>query len=144
MGANRAIARHVVRFLEKPHVHPSHLFLGDAGRPGMRASGMTIVEGDVSNADSSAAGDEGARHRLCRSGEVAELAGKIIDAMNETGVKQLIFVTSLGIYDEVPPSANGTVRMVRTCHHSGWPPTSRFPAWTTPSCVPLGSPITTK
>lgn len=45
-------------------------------------------------------------------GDMAKMAQSLVDVMNEVGLRRLIFVTSLGIYDEVPRSVdpNGNLK----------------------------------
>ncbi|HAT55122.1 MAG TPA: NAD(P)-dependent oxidoreductase [Lactobacillus sp.] len=38
------------------------------------------------------------------SGNLATMARELVDAMDEAGVKRLIFITSMGIYNEIPAS----------------------------------------
>ncbi len=65
---------------------------------------MTIVEGDVLDAadacDSAMQGQDVVYANL--AGDMASQARAIIDAMHATGLKRLIFVSSMGIYGEVP------------------------------------------
>jgi uncharacterized protein YbjT (DUF2867 family) len=37
------------------------------------------------------------------------MAGAIVEAMNATGVRRLIFISSMGIYDEVPGEKSGSI-----------------------------------
>ncbi|MBI4045398.1 MAG: SDR family oxidoreductase [Devosia nanyangense] len=104
LGASGQIARHVIGFL---HDHPSiraTLFLRDAGKLGdLDVSGMRVIEGDV--ADRAALAEAMAGQDIVYAnlaGPVDALARTIVEVMEETGVKRLIFITTLGIYDEVP------------------------------------------
>src|ERR1700749_19743 len=56
-------------------------------------------------------------------GDIDDQARAIVDAMSAAKVKRLIFVASLGIYDEVPgKSVNGTaVRSALICRHLAGP-----------------------
>lgn len=64
---------------------------------------VTIVEGDVLDVNALSAvmrGQDVVYANL--AGDMARQARAIIDAMNAMGLKRLIFVSSLGIYGEVP------------------------------------------
>ena len=63
-------------------------------------SKSSIVEGDVLNFDQlkeAIAGQDFVYANL--SGELEAMAKNIVKAMDETGVKKLIFISSIGIYD---------------------------------------------
>ena len=104
LGASGAIARHVVTALAgQPEIRPT-LYLRNAARiSDLDTSGMTIVEGDVTDTALLARTMRG--HDIVYAnltGEMDVMARSLLDAMDQTGVKRLIFVTALGIYDEVP------------------------------------------
>jgi nucleoside-diphosphate-sugar epimerase len=64
---------------------------------------VRIVEGDVLDIEtlkSAMAGQDVVYANL--AGDMARQARVIIDAMHATGVKRLIFISSMGIYGEVP------------------------------------------
>ena len=107
LGANGQLARHTIPFfLEHPDVQLT-LYLRRAdrlknGAAALDPSRVTIVEGDVL--------DEGTLTRVMGGHDVvyANLAGAlkqqaetIVSAMHATGLKRLIFISSMGIYDEV-------------------------------------------
>ena len=104
VGASGQIARHVVAFLSgKPQVAAT-LFLRDGRKLADRdTSGMRIVEGDAGNVGQLAAAMAGQDVVFANlAGEIDVLAAAVVQAMQQAGVKRLIFTTSLGIYDEVP------------------------------------------
>lgn len=43
------------------------------------------------------------------SGNLGSMAKEIVAAMNKVGVKRLIFITSMGIYNEIPPHIGGNL-----------------------------------
>lgn len=104
LGAGGQIARHVVRLLDDHKAIRATLYVRAAGTlDGIDTSGMTVIEGDVANSGQLASAMKGQDIVYANlAGELDELAVKVIGAMNAAGVKRLIFVTSLGIYDEVP------------------------------------------
>jgi uncharacterized protein YbjT (DUF2867 family) len=104
LGASGQIARLAIPMLAKRSNVVLTLFLRDDGKlDKAHARASRIVEGDVLDAEalqSAMAGQDVVYANL--AGDVDKQAAAIIAAMNAAGVKKLIFVTSLGIYDEVP------------------------------------------
>ncbi len=104
IGASGAIARHVIEFLHGNESLKTTLYLRNASRlSDLDTTGMRIVEGDVTDTAKLAgamAGQDIVYANL--TGDMDVLAKGVLDAMQQAGVKRLIFVTSLGIYDEVP------------------------------------------
>ena len=80
------------------------MFMRDASKlADIDTSGMQIVEGDVGDRKQLLAAINGQDVVYANlSGEVDVLAKNIVAVMKEAGVKRLIFIASLGIYDEVP------------------------------------------
>ena len=104
LGANGQVARNTIPFLlEHPDVTLT-LYLRRARRlENPDPSRVTIVEGDVL--------DQQALRLAVRAqdvvyanltGPMAQQARAIIDAMQAEGVKRRIFISSMGIYGEVP------------------------------------------
>ncbi len=104
LGANGQLARNTTRsFLEHADVRLT-LYLRQAYRlHNPDSERVTIIEGDVL--------DPLALHKAMRgqdvvyanlSGAMAQQARAIVDAMHATGLKRLIFISSMGIYGEVP------------------------------------------
>ena len=64
---------------------------------------MAIVEGDVLDRKALKAAMQGQDVVYANlAGEMAQQARAIVDAMRATGLKRLIFVSSMGIHGEVP------------------------------------------
>ncbi len=105
LGANGQIARVAVRlFLDQTDAQLT-LYLRNARR--LKEIGhqerVRIVEGDVLDAKTlgaAMAGQDCVYANL--SGRMEEQARGIVVAMREAGVKRLIFISSMGIYGEVP------------------------------------------
>ncbi len=105
LGAYGEIARVATRlFLEQTDMQLT-LYLRNAGR--LKHTGhagrVRVVEGDVLDAktlDAAIAGQDCVYANL--SGRMEEQASNIIKAMHKAGVKRLIFISSMGIYGEVP------------------------------------------
>lgn len=102
LGANGAIAQHVIEFLSNQENIELTLFARNAGQLVKFKSSANIIEGNVLNQNdlnSALQGQDIVYANL--SGAVDKMAKEIVSAMNTNGVKRLIFVTSLGIYKEV-------------------------------------------
>ncbi len=104
LGANGQLARHTTRFfLNRTDAHLT-LYLRQASRlRNPDPARVTIVEGDVLDRRALICAMQ------CQDVVYANLAGKmaqqakvIVDAMQSTGLKRLIFISSMGIYAEVP------------------------------------------
>src|SRR5271165_3625146 len=104
LGANGQLARNTTRVLLDNPALTLTLYLRRAGRLKNPAPDRaTIVEGDVLDGTA-------LRHAMRDqdivyanlAGDMAAQARGIIDAMHATGLKRLIFVSSMGIYGEVP------------------------------------------
>ncbi len=101
LGAGGNIAGHVIDILtEKENVNLT-LFVRNARRlKNVDSSKARIVEGDVLNyaqLKAAIAGQDIVYANL--AGDLGAMAQNIVKAMNETGVKRLIFISSIGIYD---------------------------------------------
>ena len=101
LGASGTIAGHVIDILvKKDDIHLT-LFLRNKRRlKNHDVSKCRIVEGDVLDYDQlkeSVAGQDIVYANL--SGDLEAMAKNIVKAMGEKGVKRLIFISSIGIYD---------------------------------------------
>jgi uncharacterized protein YbjT (DUF2867 family) len=104
LGANGQLSRHTVPvFLRQADVNLT-LFLRRAHRlANPDPSRVVIVEGDVLDAAKLRAAMVGKDVVYANlAGDMAAQARAIVAAMRETGVHRLIFVSSMGIYGEVP------------------------------------------
>jgi len=104
LGANGQLARNTTRFfLDHADVHLT-LYLRRASRlRNPDPSRVTIVEGDVtdrSTLEAAMKGQDAVYANL--SGAMKQQAQAIINSMHATGLKRLIFISSMGIYGEVP------------------------------------------
>jgi uncharacterized protein YbjT (DUF2867 family) len=104
LGAAGQIAKYVIEFLLKEPDVQLTLFLRNANRLSKLTSDNTrIIEGDVLDTGKLKEAMQGQEVVYANlDGELDKLARNIVEAMNETGLKRLIFITSVGIYDEVP------------------------------------------
>jgi len=102
LGAGGAIAHHVISFLTENENIELTLFARNAEQVDSFKSSTKIIEGDVlSKEDISNAikGQEIVYANL--AGNVDKMATAISETMIQQGVKRLVFVTCLGVYDEV-------------------------------------------
>lgn len=102
LGATGQIARHAVRMLGERDDVDLTLVARSARRLGEVPRGARVIEGDVT--DDAVLADAFADADIVYanlSGDVDVQARHIVDAMVRAGVSRLIFVTALGIYDEV-------------------------------------------
>ena len=105
LGANGRIARHVVAARADAPAFQATLFVRQAARlKAPEAANLRVVQGDVLDADSlnAAMAGQDIVYANLTGDDIDDQAGTIIAAMQAAGVKRLIFVTSLGIYYEVP------------------------------------------
>ncbi|MCE4060359.1 SDR family oxidoreductase [Pandoraea sputorum] len=105
LGANGQIARWVVRDLAARRDIKMKLLVRDASRlTGHEPENATVVIGNVLDKKllrQAMAGQDVVYANLT-GGDVDKQAQSVIAAMQAEGVERLIFVLSLGIYDEVP------------------------------------------
>jgi uncharacterized protein YbjT (DUF2867 family) len=104
LGANGTLARNTTRVLLDHPAVALTLYLRQASRLKNTASGrVKIVDGDML--------DEAKLRQAIKdqdvvyanlAGDMAAQARTIIEAMHATGIKKLIFISSMGIYGEVP------------------------------------------
>ncbi len=104
LGAGGRIAKHAInQLLEETDVELT-LYLRNANRFGYTDTNkIRVIEGDVLDhlkLQEATDGQDIVYANL--AGEVDNMAKVIVGVMKEKGVKRLIFITSLGIYDEVP------------------------------------------
>lgn len=104
LGANGQLARNTIPFLLQTKDVTLTLYLRRAQRlKNPDPSRVTIVEGDVLDATTLRGAMQGQDVVYANlAGPMARQAKAIIDAMHAEGVTRLIFVSSMGIYGEVP------------------------------------------
>jgi len=112
LGAHGQIARvATMLFMLQPDVHLT-LFLRDSKRLKKleQVPQVRVVEGDVLDQKKLEAvmpGHDVVYANL--SGPMEEQAKSIVGAMKKTGIKRLIFISSMGIYDETPGERHGSI-----------------------------------
>lgn len=104
LGANGQLARNTTRVLLRDTDAKLTLYLRRAKRlPNPAPARVTITEGDVLDPKALATAMTG--HDVVYAnlvGPMKQQAEQIIRAMEGAGVKRLIFISSMGIYGEVP------------------------------------------
>jgi len=104
LGANGRLARNTTRvFLDTTDAQLT-LYLRRASRlKNHDPARVRIVEGDVLNAATLRAAMQGQDVVYANlAGDMARQARTIIEAMHTSGLKRLIFISSMGVYGEVP------------------------------------------
>ena len=101
LGASGNIAKHVTDILVKKNDIQLTLFLRNAKRLGINdVSKCHIIEGDVLNFNQLKEAVKGQDIVYANlSGDLEAMAKNIVKAMEETDVKKVIFISSIGIYD---------------------------------------------
>lgn len=105
LGAGGQIARWVIEMLAKNNQVEMTLFLRHPARIKRTVpKNAHVVQGDVLNIEQLKGVMDGQDivYANLTGGDIDGQAANIVKAMNTAGVKRLIFVASLGIYDEVP------------------------------------------
>lgn len=104
LGANGQLARHTTPVLLRQPDVALTLYLRRASRlPNPDPQRVRIIEGDVLDRvklESAMQGQDAVYANL--AGDMASQARTIIDAMRAVGLKRLVFISSMGIYGEVP------------------------------------------
>ncbi len=104
LGANGQLARNTTPFfLDRTDAHLT-LYLRRASRlKNLDPRRVTVVEGDVLDRKTLMAAMHGQDVVYANlAGDMAPQARAIVDAMHAAGLKRLIFISSMGIYGEVP------------------------------------------
>lgn len=104
LGASGQIARHVVQDSAGADGIGMTLFVRDAGKLSSTPRNASVVQGDVLDRSAFAAAMEGQDvvYANLTGDDLDDQARSVIASMQAAGVRRLIFVLSLGIYDEVP------------------------------------------
>lgn len=103
LGASGAIARHVIAMLQGKDNIKLTLFVRDASTLGNLQPATKVITGDVLNPAQLNAAMQGQDIVYANlAGAVDKMATRIVASMQENQRKRLIFITSLGIYDEIP------------------------------------------
>jgi|SRR5271165_571244 len=137
LGANGQIARVATQlFLQRTDAQLT-LYLRNARRikPSGHPERVRVVEGDVlepKTLETALAGQDVVYANL--AGELEQQARAIVTAMRKIGPKRLIFISSMGIYDEIPGERHGSIldpyrKAASIIEASGLDYTLLRPAW---------------
>lgn len=111
IGANGGIARHAIDLFLNDTDAGLTLYLRNSSRlKNMESNRVRVMEGDVmdiENLKEAMTGQDVVYANL--AGHLEEMAKNIVEAMYASGVKRLIFISSMGIYDEVPGEKYGSI-----------------------------------
>jgi uncharacterized protein YbjT (DUF2867 family) len=104
LGANGQLARHTTAFFLKHTDSRLTLFLRGSSRiENPDTTRVNVVDGDVTDLEAVTSAMNGQDVVFASlAGDLAKLARVIVGAMDAAGLKRLIFVSSMGIYGEVP------------------------------------------
>ncbi len=104
LGANGRIARIAERFMAADSDIELRLFLRHAERLAALKGKAAIFEGDATNVQQVQKAIEGTDivYANLAGDDIVEQAKTVIEAMKAAKVKRLIWISTLGIYDEVP------------------------------------------
>jgi uncharacterized protein YbjT (DUF2867 family) len=104
LGANGSIAREATRLFLAETDAELTLFVRDPRRLEQTDMGVArVVQGDVLDSaklEKAMAGQDVVFAGL--AGDLGRMAETIVEAMDAAGLRRLIFISSMGIYDEVP------------------------------------------
>src|SRR5579859_1235683 len=111
LGANGSVARVAIYLFLRQTDAPLTLYLRNASRlSNPDPTRVRVVEGDVLDAarlTEAMAGQDVVYANL--AGDLERMARSIVTAMDAAGVRRLIFISSMGIYDEVPGQRHNSV-----------------------------------
>jgi uncharacterized protein YbjT (DUF2867 family) len=137
LGANGQIARVAIELLLKRTDARLTLFLRNARRLKLSdpADRLDVVEGDVldmKTLEAAMTGQDVVYANL--AGQLEQQARCIVKAMEKAGIKRLIFISSMGIYDEIPGERHGSIldpyrKAASIIEASGLDYTLLRPAW---------------
>ena len=102
LGASGNVAKHVIDTLVKKDGIKLTLFLRNKNRlKNKDVSDCRIIEGDVLNYNQLKEALKGQNIVYANlAGDLEAMTKNIVQAMDETGVKRIIFISSIGIYNE--------------------------------------------
>jgi len=137
LGAHGQIARVATDLFLKRTDARLTLYLRNARRLKLSAHAdrVRLVEGDVLDAtklEAAMTGQDVVYANL--AGQLEQQARCIVKAMEKTGLKRLIFISSMGIYDEMPGERHGSIldpycKSASIIEESGFDYTILRPAW---------------
>ncbi|MBT2728140.1 SDR family oxidoreductase [Bacillus sp. ISL-75] len=111
IGANGSLARVAIDMFLNEADAKLTLYLRNSRRlRNIDTNRVRVIEGDVMDLEKlkeAMIGQDVVYANL--AGNLEQMAKTIVDAMDDTGVKRLIWVSSMGIYNEVPGESHGSI-----------------------------------
>ncbi|ULT54497.1 SDR family oxidoreductase [Neobacillus drentensis] len=111
IGANGSLARVAIDLFLKETDAQLTLYLRNSRRlRNVDTNRVRVIEGDVMDLEKlkeAMIGQDVVYANL--AGNLEQMAKTIVDAMDDTDVKRLIWVSSMGIYNEVPGESHGSI-----------------------------------
>ncbi|MBG9472174.1 NAD(P)H-binding protein [Priestia megaterium] len=111
LGANGGIARVAIDLFLKETDNQLTLYLRNSSRlRNLESNRVTVIEGDVLDKEklkNAVIGHDVVYANL--AGSLEQMAKTVVETMNETNIKRLIWISSMGIYDEVPGQRYSTI-----------------------------------
>jgi uncharacterized protein YbjT (DUF2867 family) len=111
LGANGSLARVAIdMFLKETDVQLTFYLRNSLRVRNIDSNRVQVIDGDVMDLDKlkeAMTGQDVIYANL--SGNLEQMAKTIVKAMDATGVKRLIWISSMGIYNEVPGESHGSI-----------------------------------
>jgi uncharacterized protein YbjT (DUF2867 family) len=111
LGANGSIARVAIDMFLKETDARLTLYLRNSRRlKNIDSNRVRVIEGDVMDSKKlkeAMIGQDVVYANL--AGQLERMAKNVVDTMEQSGVKRLIWISSMGIYDEVPEQKYSTI-----------------------------------
>jgi uncharacterized protein YbjT (DUF2867 family) len=111
IGANGSLARVAIdMFLKETDAQLTLYLRNSRRRRNMDTNRVRVIEGDVMDLEKlkeAMIGQDVVYSNL--AGNLEQMAKTIVEAMDATGLKRLIWISSMGIYDEVPGESHGSI-----------------------------------
>ncbi|WP_462413447.1 NAD(P)H-binding protein [Neobacillus sp. Marseille-QA0830] len=111
LGANGSLARVTIDMFYKETDAQLTLYLRNSQRLKTNYSNrVRLIEGDVMNLEKLKEAMVG-QHVVYANlaGNLEQMAKTVVEAMHSSGLKRLIWISSMGIYDEVPGERQGSI-----------------------------------
>jgi uncharacterized protein YbjT (DUF2867 family) len=111
LGANGSLARVAIDMFIKETDTQLTLYLRNSRNlRNMDSNRVQVIEGDVMDLEKLKEAMNGQDVVYANlAGNLEQMAKTIVEAMDATGVKRLIWISSMGIYDEVPGERHGSI-----------------------------------
>jgi uncharacterized protein YbjT (DUF2867 family) len=111
LGANGSLARVAIDMFLKETDAQLTLYMRNSRRLiNFDSNRVQVIEGDVMDLEKLKEAMNGQDVVYANlAGNLEQMAKTLVEAMNATGLKRLIWISSMGIYDEVPGERHGSI-----------------------------------